>query len=366
MSGLTVPQSLSDITPCWLTKALNAGRSSGGPSVTGYTAETLAEGKGFMNQLFRLGLQFDSGSGDQADTVIAKLPSTDPLLRTVFDRMGQNRREVGFYRNLTDSPHMPIPRVYHSAMDPCTGNSVLLLEDLSSLRQGDSVAGCTLAEARLCIGQLARFHASWWGSPLLDGLDWMPLREADTDAYERIYPGAWAALVEKAGEGMPPGLRVLGDHLISDMRRIKTRLSRPPLTVVHGDYRLDNCFFSTGANTQQVVVIDWEFCTKGRGVYDVATFINEAFSPRKRREVEMGLLREYHSILQEHGVRGYTFEECMYDYRLSMLDLFVFWIITGGHCNYEGERAAVYLRNTLERLHAAIVDPASTELIRDK
>ena len=82
--------------------------------------------------------------------------------------------------------------------------------------------------------------------------------------------------------------------------------------------------------------------------------------------MELSLLREYHSILEESGVRGYTFEECLYDYRLSMMEVFVFWIITGGYCNYECERAAVYLRNTLERLHDAIVDLASTELIRDK
>ena len=363
---MRVPEGLSDITPCWLTRSLNAGRSSGGPSVTGYTAEPLAEGKGFMNQLFRLRLHFDSYPADPPDTVIVKLPSADPLLRTVFDKLGQNRREVGFYRNLANSTQMATPGVHHSALDQATGNTVLLLEDLSTLRQGDSVAGCTLDDARLCIGQMARFQAFWWDSMLLENLDWMPLRKSDAGAYEQINSGAWAALMEKAGDGMPPGLRVLGDHLITDVRRIKTRLTRPPRTVVHGDYRLDNCFFSTGSNSQQVVVIDWEFCTKGRGTYDVATFISEAFSAERRREVEMGLLREYHSILVKSGVQGYTFEECLYDYRLSMLEVLVFWIITGGYCNYEDERAAVYLRNTLERLNSAIVDLASTELIRDK
>ncbi len=363
---MRVPEGLSDVTPCWLTKALNAGRSSEGPSVTGYMAEPLAEGKGFMNQLFRLRLHFDSGSADLPNTVIAKFPSADPLLRTVFDRLGQNRREVGFYGNLADSTQMTTPRVYYSGMEPATGNTVLLLEDLRSALQGDSVAGCTLSNARLCIGQLAGFHASWWDSPFLEELHWMPVREADAGAYEQIYPGAWAALVEKAGEGMPPGLRVLGDHLITDVRRIKTRLTQPPRTVVHGDYRLDNCFFSAGDTSQQVVVIDWEFCTRGRGAYDVATFISEAFSPRKRRKAEIGLLREYHSILEESGVRGYTFEECLHDYRLSMLELFVFWIITGGYCDYEGDRAAIYLRNTLERLDTAIVDLNCTELIRGK
>ena len=56
---------------------------------------------------------------------------------------------------------------------------------------------------------------------------------------------------------------------------------------------------------------------------------------------------------------GYTFEECLYDYRLSMLEILVFWIITGGYCNYQGERAAAYLRNTMERLDAAVSDLAS-------
>ena len=258
---------------------------------------------------------------------------------------------------------MLTPRVYYSGMDPGTGKTVLLLEELSSARQGDSVAGCTLDEARRCIGQLARFHVFWWNTPLLEDLDWMPLRKADADAYEQIYTDAWSALVDKAHDGMPAGLRVLGDRLVLEVRRIKAWLTRPARTVVHGDYRSDNCFFSWSDKSQQVVVIDWEFCTRGRGTYDVATFISEAFSPRKRKEVELGLLKEYHSILQERGVRGYSFKECLYDYRLSMLEVFVFWTITGCFCNYEGERASVYLRNTLERLDAAISDLASAETV---
>ncbi len=46
-----------------------------------------------------------------------------------------------------------------------------------------------------------------------------------------------------------------------------------------------------------------------------------------------------------------------------MLEVFVFWIITGGYCDYEGERASVYLRNTLERIDASIADLVSTETV---
>ncbi len=363
MSGLRVPRALSDITPCWLTEALCANREAGSPSVAGYSAETIAEGKGFMNQLFRLGLEYDTDSVDLPPTVIAKLPSTDPLLRAVFDRLGQNRREVRFYSELSSSSRLRTPRSCYSGLDTSTGDTALLLEDLSSVRQGDSVAGCTMDEARRCIAQMARFQASWWGSPLLDRLDWMPLREDEASAYQEIYAGAWSALIEKAGAGMPPGLRLLGDRLNPEVPGIKARLSRPPCTIVHGDYRLDNCFLPESSASQGVVVFDWEFCGRGRGAYDIATFISEAFPPQQRRDVEMDLLREYHSVLEGGGVRGYPFEECFLDYRFSMLEVFIFWIITGGYCNYQEERARVYLHNTLERIYTATSDLASSETI---
>jgi hypothetical protein len=71
----------------------------------------------------------------------------------------------------------------------------------------------------------------------------------------------------------------------------------------------------------------------------------------------------YHSILLESGIQGYSFEECLLDYRLSMLEVFVFWVDVGGYCDFEGDRATVYLHNTLERFNAAITDLECSELI---
>ncbi|CAI8027336.1 hypothetical protein GBAR_LOCUS15636 [Geodia barretti] len=363
MGGLRVPKDLRDITLVWLTEALQSRGAAGGASVTGYSAETLAEGKGFMNRLFRVTLDYDADLPNLPAAMIVKLPSADPLLRAVFDRLGQNRREVRFYQELAVNPHLPAPGCYHSGVDPSTGHTVLLLEDMSHARQGDSVAGCSMAEARAAIVQLARFQASWWESSRLDGLHWMPLKDAEAGSYQEIYPGAWKSLIEKAGDGMPPGLRRLGDRLSLEVPRIKALLTKSPRTIVHGDYRLDNCFFSNDAHPQPLVVFDWEFCVRGRGACDVATFISEAFPSRQRGEVELDLLRTYHTVLLDNGVSGYSFEECWHDYRLSMLEIFVFWIITGGYCNFESERATVYLHNTLARFDAAISDLAATELL---
>ena len=364
MVRLTIPQGLGDITPDWLTVALVSGGVSGGATVTGYSAETIAEGTGFMNQLFRLRLDYDPGVPDLPSTIIVKLPGSDLGLREVSDRLGQHRREVRVYQVLAANPHLPAPRCYYSGIDPIIGDTVLLLEDMNHARQGDSVVGCGLDEARQAIVQLARFQAGWWDSPALEGLEWMPSKEAETGLYQAIYPGAWQSLIENAGDGMPRGLRRLGDRLKSEVPRIKSELNTSPRTIVHGDYRLDNCFFTDDALTRPpVVVVDWEFCVRGRGACDVATFISEAFPAQRRREVELALVRTYHSVLMDIGVADYSFEECWRDYRLAMLEIFVFWIVTGGYCNYEGERATSYLHNTLERLDAAISDLASVELL---
>ena len=366
-TSLNVPRELSEITPRWLTEALGANRRVSGPLVAGYEVEPIAEGSGFMNQLFRLSLQYDPDtyldSGGLPSTVIVKLPSADPLLKGVFDRLGQNRREVMFYREVADIAPVRTPRAYHCGIDPQTADTVLLLEDMSYARQGDSVAGCTVEEARRCLGALARFQAWWWDSPRLDCLEWMPWREAEARTYQELYDGAWSALLAQAGDGMPQGLRLLGDRLATDLHRTKARLTGPPCTIVHGDYRLDNCFFHDSADTEPVVVSDWEFSVRGRGAYDAATFISEAFPPQQRRREELALVREYHSILEEGGVSGYPLEECWSDYRLSMLEIFVFWIVTGGYCDYKGDRGQVYLRSTLERIDAAISDLSSTEAI---
>lgn len=363
MDRPTVPRDLRDITPSWLTRALYGGHQPGGTAVTGYSAEPIAEGRGYMSRLYRLWLEYDSAPTGTPDSVIVKLPSADPLLKRVYDRLGQNRREVSFYRELADDVPVQTTRCYYCEKDPATGNTILVLEDMSYARQGDSVAGCTLEEVRACVGQLARFQAKWWDSPLMDRLPWMPLRNDETDTYQEMYAGAWQSLLQKAGDAMPARLHDLGDRLAPKVRRIKAALSRPPITLVHGDFRPDNCFFAMAGGRQSVVVMDWEFCGWGRGPYDVATFVNEACPPQVRRREETGLLREYHSLLESNGVEQYSFEECLDDYRLSMLELFVFWIVTGGYCSYDGQRAAEYLRNTLNRLDAAIADLNSTELV---
>ena len=363
MTDLRIPTSIGEVTPAWLTQALRSTGALGGVSVTSCSAEEISPGTGFMNQLFRLALEFDAEPADLPRTVMVKLPSTDPGLRTIFDSLGSNQREVRYYRDLAPGGLLTTPRLYYGATDAESGDSVQLLEDLSFARQGDSLAGCSMDDARLVINEMARFHASWWGRCDLDGMDWMPSKASEAGAYGKLYGEAWVSLIAKTGDRMPGRLRGIGDVLSGEVSRVKAMLSEPPVTVAHGDFRLDNCFFPEADGSPALVVFDWEFCVRGRGAFDAATFIAESLPTEQRRSEEMGLLRLYHEALIENGVSDYPFEACLRDYRVSFLDILVFWIVTGGYCDYSSDRASEYLRNTLARYDAAIADLDCMDLL---
>ena len=92
-----------------------------------------------------------------------------------------------------------------------------------------------------------------------------------------------------------------------------------PRTLCHGDYRLDNLFFGVRPDHEPIRVVDWQIVSQCVGTYDVGMFLSQSVAPSIRREIELDLLRAYHDRLLEHGVRGYTFADCIDDYRWTLL-----------------------------------------------
>ena len=45
------------------------------------------------------------------------------------------------------------------------------------------------------------------------------------------------------------------------------------VTIVHGDYKLDNAMFSAGASTRLIAILDWEMCTLGDPLADLGWMI---------------------------------------------------------------------------------------------
>ena len=78
----------------------------------------------------------------------------------------------------------------------------------------------------------------------------------------------------------------------------------------------------------------------------------------------MDLLRHYHASITKNITGAYSFEECVDDYRTSIMEVFAFWVAIGGFCDFGGERATTFLQNAEERFSAAISDLDCADLLR--
>ena len=144
------------LTPAWLTDALAPTGLLEGASVVDVALTPV--GTGQMCDSFRLALTYDRPT-TAPPSVVAKQPAADPTSRTTALQLRSYEIEVRFYQQL--APALPIrtPHVFHASIDVATAAFVLLLEDLAPARQGDQLAGCSVAEATVAVDELVKLHA---------------------------------------------------------------------------------------------------------------------------------------------------------------------------------------------------------------
>lgn len=140
--------------------------------------------------------------------MFAKLSSADPGVREKLRTVGIYATEAGFYRELAAAETFPIrvPRPYLSLYDETTGSSILLLEDLGQARFGDNVAGCSPADARIAVRQLALLHAHFWESPSLQSFPWLRSLVDDADARTALYRAMLPRFEQRWAEFQRPSL----------------------------------------------------------------------------------------------------------------------------------------------------------------
>ena len=362
---LAIPTSPSELTAQWLSGALRRNGAIERASVTSIEQQMIGAGAGFMGELARVKLTYDTNEAGAPASLIAKFPAAALENREVAMFFRFYEREVRFYEQIAGKIDLRIPRCYFSHFDPATGDYVLLLEDLAPARVGDQLAGCAAKEADLCISNLAKFHAAWWESDTLARLDWMPGIDDDwyIQAVEEGYEQAWEPFLSFFGDKVSKELQDVAKRFGQHIRPMLTHFGSSPRSIVHADYRLDNLFYATAEGGDPLSVIDWQITCKGRGAFDVAYFTSGTMPPAERKASEQGLLRTYHRILTEHGVAGYTFENCWDDYRASILFCLVYAVIGIGSLDLANERGVELFTAIANRTFAAIDDLKAYELI---
>jgi hypothetical protein len=290
-----------DVTPAWLSEVLGA-------EVGGFDAQ--AVGTGQMADSVRFVL--DAGEAAPASVVI-KFAAANDTSRATGQVMRSYEIEVRFYLELAATVGIRTPACHYAAVDPATGWFTLVLEDLAPAAQGDQMAGCTVDQAALALEQAARLHAPRWGDPALLELEWFH-RAQSADASGAIIGALFPGFVQRYEDRLSAEQLAMAERVVNGLPTLRAH-DPGPLTVTHGDYRLDNMLFGTDEGGPPLAVVDWQTASAGAALADVSYFLGAGLQPGDRRASEEGLLREYHRALVAGGVEGYEWSTCWDDYR---------------------------------------------------
>ena len=188
-----VPFKLDEITADWLTMALRANGLLKNAQVIELTHRVIGEETGFLGLVVILEPTYSEEEVEAPASLVLKIPT--PLKnRRMGQSMGVYEKEIRFYREL--KPKLPVrtPAHFYSALNafddpdlvlerlrklhrlplPLIGllavvviwfiglfprRYVLLIEDISHLRMGDQLTGCSENDVRRVLRAMAALHA---------------------------------------------------------------------------------------------------------------------------------------------------------------------------------------------------------------
>jgi thiamine kinase-like enzyme len=139
------------------------------------------------------------------------------------------------------------------------------------------------------------------------------------------------------------------------------------LTLIHGDYRLDNMFMGNlppreGFPKTGLAVVDWQINCIAECGFDLAYHMC-SIDIETRRKLERQALQDYHQILVENGIQGYSFDYFKEQYRRYILFSLLYGISVAGNLDLANERGVELARTFLDRTLTAIEDNKSGDLM---
>lgn len=309
---------IRQVTPEWLTKVLhqngflNQGIVSG---VHHVLTKTL-----MLSVVSRLEVRYSPEKDASAPSGLFLKISRPDLPRAIASEI--NRKEVEFYRTIpglmTDPPFI---RCYDAAYSQETGQSHLLLDDLSETHfQTESPQLPSQTYCELAVDCLAQLHAYWWEHPRLG-----------KDIGALFSEQEFTSFVREVDKNIIGFLDFLGDRITIERRQVYERIlasSHQPwkhltgargLTVIHGDAHCWNFLYPRDMERHRARTFDWSLWHVDLGVRDLAFMMTLYWDRERRAMMERHLLRRYYDGLLALGVKNYGWDECFQDYRGSAI-----------------------------------------------
>lgn len=305
---LTVPRQMQDITPDWLTQALQKRF----PGVAVRSVGTGTEIHGTATKLQLLVDYAETGGGNPPSTMwykggLEQHSFTDDMLIVYA-------AEAAFYRDLADEISITIPKALAAHLDETNNHSFVILEDLltSGATFGHVSRPVTPDRARQFVVELARLHSRFWNSEQLRDTPWLKGGGSLLQSCEVLMSEAtWERC-----QALPRGQFVRGR--LKDFTTMREGVLRALRTdaerahcLVHGDSHIGNTYQTASGGCG---FLDWQSTSYGFWAHDVTYFLITALTIEDRRACERDLLRAYLEELRANGV-VLAEEEAWLEYR---------------------------------------------------
>lgn len=282
MTASSVPADWSDLTPAWMTAALQRDL----PGVEVAAVEVVSRDDG-TNRRARLGLSYAAGAGPEVVFV-----KGEGSFRESHARNGNMFNEPELFARRVRLP-VDHPHAYHVAIDRPALDYVIVMEDLT--RRGadprDATRPMSVAQVEDGVRQLAALHSLYWDRvDLSPDLQWLQPWQATPGWRESLAPGVPIGM-ERAADVLPRDVLATGSEKLLDlcMRSIGT-FGAGRTTLLHADPHIGNTYVLPD---DRIGFLDWQVCRRGSWAQDLAYFLVSALTVADRRNSEERLLDAY-------------------------------------------------------------------------
>jgi hypothetical protein len=276
-----IPYHLEQLTAKKIEEMLNKGGAD--VQVAAVEVVRIGVGQGFLSMIARVKVIYAEGSPPGPPSVIVKMAPSELETRIASRLMRANAVECMTYRSkLMEEASISVPECFWVDHDPISDRSVIVQKDMA-MNSPSQLEGCSVPRAKIALRGIARLHAHTFNDT--DRHAWVPkMGEGAFDVVEGLLKRSWpkySRYLEQEGLGHLLHCAEATNRFYTSLKTIIAQhdgqrvedggegTAKRNFCVVHGDFRLENCFFvedATAEDGERLVVFDWQGCKENMPV----------------------------------------------------------------------------------------------------
>ncbi len=259
-----------------------------------------------------------------SDVSVARQMPESMILKVYHSGYAKADKEVTFYgrilpalRDNYKNDDLFIVQGYDAYYDIGEDRSHILIEAMSNrFKKHFEPVPPTKRHITQIADVLAKLHAYWWEDEQLGDTVGLAITE---DRINKKLDDQQATYDQFLSDGkivLQTRQRQILDTVVGNMpsKRQQRLLDRERITLIHNDLKPENFLYSHNASR----ILDWKDWQVGFTTDDLAYMIPFYWDAKKRKFEEPRFLKRYWDELRRLGVRDYTYDDLMLDYRVSL------------------------------------------------